>query len=47
MFAFERNLYEITVVDGTEMGVPEEGKLVLIGKGLDATVRASLEAVFS
>lgn len=41
-----RNLYEMTAVDGTEMGVPEEGKLVLIGKGLDATVRASLKAVF-
>ena len=28
-----------------ELGVPDEGKVVLIGKGLDGTVRRSLEGV--
>lgn len=41
-----RNLYDMTPVDSELVGVPEEGKLVLIGKGLDGTVRASLEALF-
>lgn len=42
-----RNLYEISPVEegGEELGVPDEGKLVFIGKGLDASVRASLEEV--
>ncbi|TCD64532.1 hypothetical protein EIP91_003999 [Steccherinum ochraceum] len=45
-----RNLYEIALVEegGSErgsVGLPDEGKLVLIGKGLDARVRRSLEAV--
>lgn len=39
-----RNLYEISQVDDseTDIGVPEVGKLVFIGKGLDETVRSSL-----
>jgi G3E family GTPase len=40
-----RNLYEITKVDDGVVGVPEEGKIVLIGKGLGAEVRHSLELV--
>lgn len=39
-----RNLYEIAPAEasGEEIGVPDEGKLVLIGKGLDDVVRQSL-----
>lgn len=38
-----RNMYEISKVEGQDiMGVPETGKLVLIGKGLGSTVRQSL-----
>ncbi|KAF9454853.1 CobW domain-containing protein [Macrolepiota fuliginosa MF-IS2] len=42
-----RNLYEIDEAKGTDdsLGVPDEGKVVLIGKGLDDTVRGSLESV--
>jgi G3E family GTPase len=40
-----RNLYEITQLDGGVVGVPDEGKIVLIGKGLGAEVRRSLELV--
>lgn len=43
-----RSLYEITLVEeggGEDVGLPEEGKLVLIGKGLNQRVRRSLEAV--
>ena len=43
-----RNLYDIMEVEQGEepdAGVPEVGKLVLIGKGLDEHVRRSLEAV--
>ncbi len=44
-------MYEIsTLEDGTEdeeMGVPDEGKVVLIGKGLDERVRESLVNVLS
>ncbi|KAI0793163.1 CobW/HypB/UreG, nucleotide-binding domain-containing protein [Irpex lacteus] len=45
-----RDMYEIsTLEDGTqeEMGVPDEGKVVLIGKGLDERVRESLVNVLS
>lgn len=42
-----QNLYEISPVDrGDVTGVPAPGKLVLIGKGLNDTVRRSLEDVF-
>jgi G3E family GTPase len=42
-----QNLYEISQVDGGDVaGVPQPGKLVLIGKGLDDAVRRSLEDVF-
>lgn len=40
-----RSLYEINQVEGeVDVGVPEEGKLVFIGKGLDENVRNSLLA---
>ena len=40
-----RNMYEVSKVEGDEasVGLPEEGKLVFIGKGLDQVVRQSLE----
>lgn len=42
-----QNLYEISRIDGKDAtGVPESGKLVLIGKGLDESVRQSLLEVF-
>lgn len=39
-----RNMYEISKVEGDQsnVGLPDEGKLVLIGKGLDQMVRRSL-----
>jgi G3E family GTPase len=41
-----RSMYEMTRVgEQVDMGVPEPGKIVLIGKGLDDTVRHSLESV--
>jgi len=41
-----QNLYEISQVDeGHVTGVPEPGKLVLIGKGLSDAVRRSLEDI--
>ncbi|KXN88117.1 COBW domain-containing protein 1, partial [Leucoagaricus sp. SymC.cos] len=43
-----RNLYEMEEVPESadqELGIPDEGKIVLIGKGLDEVVRSSLEAV--
>lgn len=41
-----RSMYDISAVATEEaMGVPEDGKLVLIGKGLDERVRRSLEEV--
>lgn len=43
-----RNLYEIdSVGQERSLGVPEEGKVVLIGKGLDEDVRRSLLEIFS
>jgi len=45
-----RSLYEMDEVsDGsdTNMGIPDEGKIVLIGKGLDGVVRSSLEAALN
>ncbi|KAJ7696005.1 CobW/HypB/UreG, nucleotide-binding domain-containing protein [Mycena rosella] len=40
-----RNMYEIAEA-GDALGVPDAGKLVLIGTGLDARVRESLEGVW-
>lgn len=41
-----QNMYEITPVDVRDVvGIPDSGKLVLIGKGLHDTLRESLEAV--
>ncbi|KAJ7459698.1 cobW-domain-containing protein [Mycena latifolia] len=40
-----RNMYEIAEA-GDALGVPDAGKLVLIGTGLDALVRESLESVW-
>lgn len=45
-----RSLYEMNEVsdDADEgLGIPDEGKVVLIGKGLDEVVRSSLEAVLN
>lgn len=45
-----RNMYEISELDKSssqrDLGLPDVGKVVLIGKGLDDTVRQSLEKVF-
>lgn len=41
-----RSMYEMTKVgEQVDIGVPEPGKIVLIGKGLDDTVRHSLESI--
>ncbi|KAF8644509.1 hypothetical protein AX16_008386 [Volvariella volvacea WC 439] len=50
-----RNMYEITLLgesenekgDNEDVSVPQMGKVVLIGKGLDARVRTSLEGVLN
>ncbi|TFK20611.1 cobW-domain-containing protein [Coprinopsis marcescibilis] len=43
-----RNMYDISELDSSQtMGIPEVGKVVLIGKGLDNSVRRSLENVFN
>jgi len=45
-----RNLYEMDEVsDGCDenLGMPDEGKIVLIGKGLDGVIRSSLEATLN
>jgi len=40
-----QNMYEITLVEARDVvGIPDSGKLVLIGKGLGDTLRESLEA---
>jgi G3E family GTPase len=40
-----RNLYELEPLVGDDVGLPEHGKLVFIGKGLDDSVRKSLESI--
>jgi len=40
-----RNLYEFGPLVGNGVGLPEHGKLVFIGKGLDDAVRKSLEKI--
>ncbi len=40
-----RNLYELEPLVGDNVGLPEHGKLVFIGKGLDGAVRESLEMI--
>ena len=40
-----RNLYELEPLIGDDVGIPEHGKLVFIGKGLDDSVRKSLESI--
>lgn len=43
-----RSMYEISeLAADASMGIPDTGKVVLIGKGLDETVRKSLERVLS
>ncbi|KAG2145894.1 CobW domain-containing protein [Suillus clintonianus] len=37
-----QNMYDLSVVEGDVTGIPDSGKLVLIGKGLDESVRQSL-----
>ncbi|EGN98031.1 hypothetical protein SERLA73DRAFT_109353 [Serpula lacrymans var. lacrymans S7.3] len=41
-----QNLYDITKVDEEITGIPDSGKLVLIGKGLDSLLQQSLQNVF-
>ena len=41
-----RNMYEICDANSEVVGIPDEGKVVLIGKGLNDHVRCSLEGVF-
>lgn len=41
-----RNMYEISEVEESDIGIPDEGKLVFIGKSLDDIVRKSLLNVF-
>jgi hypothetical protein len=41
-----RNMYEIAEA-GDALGLPDAGKLVLIGTGLDVRVRESLESVWA
>lgn len=40
-----RNLYELEPLVGDDVGLPEHGKLVFIGKGLDGVVKESLEKI--
>ena len=40
-----RNLYELEPLVGDDVGLPEHGKLVFIGKGLGEVVRQSLENI--
>ncbi|PBK97759.1 cobW-domain-containing protein [Armillaria gallica] len=40
-----RSMYDMSRVEEEVVGVPEQGKLVFIGKGLDSVVRKSLEDV--
>ncbi|KAF5309367.1 hypothetical protein D9611_013994 [Ephemerocybe angulata] len=43
-----RNIYEISELDAAQsLGIPDIGKIVLIGKGLDEPVRRSLEKVLT
>lgn len=48
-----RNVYEILELeeveraDETSVDIPDSGKIVLIGKGLNETVKRSLQSVFS
>jgi len=45
-----RSLYamdEVTDGSDTNMGIPDEGKIVLIGKGLDGVIRSSLETALN
>ncbi|KAG1834224.1 CobW/HypB/UreG, nucleotide-binding domain-containing protein [Suillus variegatus] len=38
-----QSMYDLSLVDGDVTGIPDSGKLVLIGKGLDDSVRQSLK----
>lgn len=38
-----QSMYDLSLVEGDVTGIPDSGKLVLIGKGLDDSVRQSLE----
>ncbi|KAJ8508217.1 hypothetical protein ONZ45_g9482 [Pleurotus djamor] len=41
-----RSMYEIEKVAGEIVGIPDEGKVVFIGKGFNQDVRKSLEQIF-
>ncbi|KAG2152995.1 CobW domain-containing protein [Suillus bovinus] len=38
-----QSMYDLSLVEGDVTGIPDSGKLVLIGKGLDESVRQSLK----
>ncbi|KIK44349.1 hypothetical protein CY34DRAFT_80001 [Suillus luteus UH-Slu-Lm8-n1] len=38
-----QSMYDLSLIEGDVTGIPDSGKLVLIGKGLDDSVRQSLE----
>lgn len=40
-----RSMYDMSKVEEEVLGIPDQGKLVLIGKGLDDNVRISLRSV--
>ena len=42
-----QSMYDLSLVEGDVTGIPDSGKLVLIGKGLDESVRQSLEKLLS
>jgi hypothetical protein len=38
-----QSMYDLSLVEGDVTGIPDSGKLVLIGKGLNDSVRQSLK----
>ncbi|OAX41751.1 CobW domain-containing protein [Rhizopogon vinicolor AM-OR11-026] len=41
------SMYDLSLLEGDVAGIPDSGKLVLIGKGLDESVRQSLERLLN
>jgi G3E family GTPase len=42
-----QSMYDLSLVEGDVTGIPDSGKLVLIGKGLNESVRQSLEKLLN
>jgi G3E family GTPase len=42
-----QSMYDLSLVEGDVTGIPDSGKLVLVGKGLDESVRQSLERLLN